>query len=203
MGYYKAGDIWEDIGGAVGSVAQYIPVIGTGVAAAAKGITGGLKALGAYGGGSRTAGIINAAAGMVGGWTAAPLSDAQFESAVLGPMEQAMALSNQLSGHFIPSNTMLGSPRGTPWTTMAPPVPRYGRRVRARRGTRRMMGAPPSEWGDFLTGMQPPPGPGYRIAPQIIPGPQESWSAPGQSAATSLVTVLPPGVGWLARMKEA
>src|SRR5713226_7283134 len=201
MGYYASGDVWEDIAGAVGSVAQYIPVIGTGVAAAAKGIQGGLKALGTYGGGSRTAGLINAAAGMVGGWTAAPMSDAQFQTGVLGPMEQAIALSNQLSGHFIPSNTMMGSPMGYPFTTMAPPG-----RVRARRGTRRrrmMMGAPPSEFGDMLTGMQPPPGPGYRAETQIIPTMQESWSAPGQEAATSQVTVLPAGTGWLARMREA
>jgi|SRR5712692_3546554 len=189
MGYYASGDIWEDIAGAVGSVAQYIPVIGTGVAAAAKSIQGGLKVLGTAGGGSRSQGIINLAGNMLGqAPPPLPMSDSDF-SQVLNQWTQMASIAPNMGAAFRPDNTMLGSPSNPAFTTAGP------HRVRARGGTRRRRFTPPqSEYADLLTGMQPPPSAaGYRPQTDTILPVAQNWFglAGNPETATRQVEVSP------------
>ncbi len=144
MGFYQKGDFFSDALGAIGSVAQYIPVVGTAVAAAAKGISGGLNVMSAAGGGDRTMGLLNMAANMVGGWQASA-SGAGPATPTIPDLAQNYSINPQ--------------PFAMPYTNVG--VPMRSRGGRRRRG-RYFRASPPTEMDSLTSQMNPVVSVGYR-----------------------------------------
>ncbi len=175
MGFYQKGDVFSDIMGAVGSVAQYIPVVGTAVAAAAKGISGGLNLMSAAGGGNRTMGLMNMAANMVGGWQQSA-SGVPAATPTIADMQQNWSIQPQ--------------PEAMPYTNIGIPVRSRGGRRRRGRYSR---AARPAEMDSLTTQMNPEVSVGYRggANPNIWEPPRGVSGSFGYPDGINQVEVMP------------